>query len=141
MARADREFVREHHVHYEVEPEEVVAPDHREVTGYRVRLFATHGEDKLEDPACERCVALRGELQEFAQALARPGEAGDAMEVVSGTAPRIYRSSEVPGADEVHVTMRVICGSPEHRREPAEREQRCLGAITRRLEELGVPRR
>jgi hypothetical protein len=141
MATVDRNFVREHHVHYEVEPEEVLAPDRREVTGYRVRIFATHGEEKLEDPTCERCVALRGELQEFAQALAPAGAQEDAVEVVSGATPRIYESAEVPDADEVHVTLRVLCATPEHRREPAERERRCLGAITHRLAELGVPRR
>lgn len=139
MGSADREFVREHHVHYEVEPEEVVAPDHREVTGYRVRLFATHGEDRLEEPACRRCVELRGELQAFAQTIAPPGD-GDTIEVVSGAAADL----QVGGGarrGEVHVTLRVLCGTPEHRRAAAEPERACLGAITRRLEELGVPRR
>ncbi len=139
MAQADREFVREHHVHYEVEPEEVVAPGRHEVTGWRVRLFATHGEDKLEDPACARCVELRRELQEFARALV-PADVADRAEVVSGAAPRIYRSTEVPDADEVHVTLRVICGTPEHQAAPA-REERCLRPIADRLAKLGVPRR
>lgn len=135
-----REFVREHHVHYEVEPEEVVAPGRREVTGYRVRLFATHGEDRLEDPACPRCVALRAELQEFARTLVPPPGQGDPAELVPSVAPKLYRSSEVPGADEVHVTLRVVCSAPDHRvaRGP---EERCLAPIAARLAELGVPRR
>lgn len=139
MAQVDREFVREHHVHYEVEPEEVQAPGRREVTGWRVRLFATHGEDKLEDPTCARCVELRRELQEFAQALVPP-DAEDRAELVTGAAPRIYRSTEVPDADEVHVTLRVLCSTPAHRTDAAKGE-RCLRPIADRLSELGVPRR
>jgi hypothetical protein len=140
MAGLDPAFVREHHVHYEVEPEEVEGPGHREVTGYRVRLFATHGEEKLEDPACPRCLALRGELQAFARGLLPPDGEGDRVELVPTAAPRIYGSTEVPGADEVHVTVRVICRSPEHRGEAAP-EERCLGGLRQRLEALGVPRR
>lgn len=141
MAAPDREFVRAHHLHYEVEPEEVVAPDHREVTGYRVRLFATHGEDRLEEPACPRCHELRAELQAFARALLPPdGERGEHAELVPAASPKIYKSSEVPGADEVHVTVRVLCGSPGQRG-PRGPDERCLAPITRRLEELGVPRR
>jgi hypothetical protein len=139
MAALDREFVREHHLHYEVEPEEVEAPGKHEVTGWRVRLFATHGEDKLEDPACPRCVELRRDLTAFAEALV-PTEGEDRAEVVSGTAPRIYKSTEVPDADEVHVTLRVLCGSAEHRAANA-RDERCLRPIADRLAQLGVPRR
>jgi hypothetical protein len=139
MAGREREFVRAHHVHYEVEPEAVDAPDRREVTGWRVRLYATHGEEKLEDPACARCVELRRELQGFAQTLVPP-DAEDRAEVVTGATPRIYRSTEVPDADEVHVTLRVLCGTPEHRRGGA-REERCLRPIADRLAALGVPRR
>jgi hypothetical protein len=139
MATLDRDFVRAHHVHYEVEPEEVVAPGKREITGWRLRLFATHGEDRLEDPACPRCLELRRELQEFARALVPPGE-GDQAELVSAAAPKLYRSTEVPDADEVLVTLRVLCTSPAHRgaRTP---EEGCLAPFTARLSQLGVPRR
>jgi hypothetical protein len=139
MAALDPRFVREHHVHYEVEPEEVVAADHREVTGFRVRLFATHGEDKLEDPTCPRCLELRSELQAFARGLVPP-DAGDRAEVVPAASPRLYRSTEVPDADEVHVTVRVLCTSPEQRA-AGDAAERCLAPITARLAELGVPRR
>jgi hypothetical protein len=140
MTAPDREFVREHHVHYEVEPEEVVAPDHREVTGYRVRLFATHGDEKLPDPACPRCHELRSDLQAFARGLVPPDGEGDPVEIVAAAAPRIYASREVPGADEVQVTVRVLCSSPGHRsaRSP---EEGCLAPIAERLSRLGVPRR
>jgi hypothetical protein len=139
MGTVDREFVREHHVHYEVEPEETDAQGRREVTGWRVRLFATHGEEKLADPTCEKCVDLRRDLQEFARGLVAQG-AEDRAEVVTGAAPRIYASSEVPDADEVHVTLRVLCDTPEHRAAGARGEP-CLRPIADRLAALGVPRR
>lgn len=145
MQAADRgtlgRFVREHHLHYEVEPEETVAPDHREVTGYQVRLFATHGEAKLEEPACPRCVELTSELREFARELVEPAGGGDRAEVVPPRAtPKIYKSTEVDGADEVSVTVRVLCATPEHRGQggPAER---CIEPLRGKLEKLGVPRR
>jgi hypothetical protein len=139
MATADRAFVQEHHVHYEVEPEEVDAPGRREVTGWRVRLFATQAAEKLEDPSSPRCVELWHELQEFAQAVVPP-DAEDHAEVVSGMTPRIYQSTEVPDADEIHVTVRVTCGTPEHRA-GAARGEACLRPIADRLKQLGVPRR
>jgi hypothetical protein len=134
-----RRFTREHHVHYEVEPEEAAAEGRREVTGFGVRLFATHGDSKLEAPQCPRCVALREELRSFALRLIA-GADGDRAELVPATASKIYRSTEVPGADEVAVRLHVRCTAPEHRA-PEGGEDRCLGAVRERLEALGVPRR
>ncbi len=134
-------FVREHHVHYEVAPEEVVEPSHHEVTGYQVRLFATHGESGLEGPSCPQCVDLTNELRGFARSLVPPAGEGDPAEVVPPrAAPKLYRSTEVPGADEVSVTVRVLCTSAEHRAAGAP-EERCLEPLKTRLEGLGVPRR
>jgi hypothetical protein len=134
-----RAFVREHHLHYEVEAEEVVAANRREVTGWRLRLFATHGEAKLEGPSCPRCLELTGELESFAGRIAPPAGA-DRAEVVPKAAPKLYRSTEVPGADEVSVTVRVLCASPEHRAASAS-EERCLEPIKAELDRLGIPRR
>lgn len=138
-ASLDR-FVREHHVHYEVEPEVVVGPSRSEVTGYQVRLFATHGEAKLEEPLCPRCVELTGELREFAATLVRESGEGDREEVVPTATPALYRSTEVPDADEVSVTVRVLCTTPEHRTPDAGAEG-CLAPLRERLERLHVPRR
>src|SRR5512142_915510 len=99
MERGDREalgqFVKEHHVHYEIEPEAVFQGDRREVVGYEVRLFATQGESKLRAPGCRRCDELLGELQSFAELLL--GEGGAATSTGIAPASRaLYESSEVP---------------------------------------------
>jgi hypothetical protein len=131
-------FVREHHVHYEVEPETTGAAEGREVVAFDIRLFATHGEGKLEAPACPRCVELTRELRSFAEEVVRSGEDADRTEILLG-APALYQSTEVPDADEVAVTVRVRCGAPEHRK--AEGDDPCLGGIRERLAASGVPRR
>jgi len=132
-------FAREHHVHYEVEPEEVADGERREVVGFGIRLFATHGESKLEAPACPRCVELLSELRSFAERLVASGDVAGHAEIVPQT-PALYESTEVPDADEVALTVRVHCGAPDHR-EPDSGEDRCLGEVRRRLEAAGVPRR
>jgi hypothetical protein len=132
-------FAREHHVHYEVQPEEVAVGQAREVVGVEVRLFATHGESKLEAPGCPRCTELLGELRSFAERIVGSSEAASRTEIVP-RAPALYQSTEVPGADEVALTLRVHCDSPDHRRPPAG-EDRCLGELRQRLQEIGVPRR
>ena len=135
-----RQFAREHHLHYEVEPEVVGDTGHRELTGWRLRLFATHGEAKLEEPGCPRCVDLTSELCSFAETLTPDEDAGDTAEVVPRAAPKLYRSTEVPDGDEVAVTVRILCGSPQHRAAGTS-EERCLKPMKRELEGLGVPRR
>ncbi len=134
MEPSERAFARDHHVHYEVEPEEVTGGEASGVVGFQLRLFATHGESKLPTPSCRRCEALVGELRSFAERLASAADVADRTELVAGS-PALYASQEVPGADEVAVTMRVHCD-----REGAS-EDRCLAALRRRLEEAGVPRR
>jgi hypothetical protein len=135
-----RQFAREHHVHYEVEPEEVIDAERREVIGWRLRLYAMHDEAKLEEPSCPRCVELTDELRALAARLAPDESAGDTAEVVPRAAPKLYRSTEAPDADEIAVTVRVLCGSPEHRA-AGRSEERCLRPLARELEALGIPRR
>jgi hypothetical protein len=132
-------FARDHHVHYEVEPEAVVEGERREVVGFEVRLFATHGESKLEAPSCPRCVELQKELRSFAEELVASGAARGRAEIAPET-PALYASTEVPGADEVTVSVRVRCEAPEHR-SGGTGEDRCLGELRERLGALGVPKR
>lgn len=132
-------FVREHHVHYEVEPEAAVDGGKAEVVGFDVRLFATHGEDRLEAPSCPRCVELQDELRSFAERLVASGAAAGRAEIAPASRA-LYQSTEVRGADEVSVAVRVRCDVPEHRGEGAT-EDRCLGDLRERLRELGVPKR
>jgi hypothetical protein len=127
-------FARDHHVHYEVEPE-AAGDQGDEVVGFQVRLFATHGEQRVEPPACPRCVALLRDLRSFAEQVIAAGAAGRAE--IAPSVPATYQSTEVPGADEVSVAVRVHCHAPEHRGS----EDRCLGELRERLDALGVPRR
>jgi hypothetical protein len=132
-------FVKEHHVHYEIEPETVVQRDRREVVGYEVRLFATHGEARLRAPGCRECAELVGELRSFAERLVVPGHAA-AWTGTLAASPALYQSSEVLGADEVAITMRVHCDSPDHQQTEAG-GRRCMDEIRERLGEAGIPRR
>jgi hypothetical protein len=141
MERQDREplerFAREHHVHYEVEPEVVVEGERREVVGVQLRLFATHGESKLEAPACPRCVDLLRDLRSFADRIVRWGDEADRIEIAPAS-PALYASTEVPGADEVALAVRVRCDTPEQRRAS---DDRCVAELRERLREVGVPQR
>lgn len=143
MDRDDRgapsRFVKEHHVHYEIEPETVVQRDRRELVGYEVRLFATHGEAKLRAPGCRKCAELLGELRSFAERLVVPGHAATWTGPPAAT-PALYQSSEVPGADEVTITMRVHCDAPDHQQSEGG-GRRCMDEIRERLDEAGIPRR
>jgi hypothetical protein len=132
-------FVKEHHVHYEIEPNVVVQGDRQEVVGYEVRLFATQGESKLPTPACRECYELLADLRSFAERLVGPGDAASWTGIVP--APRaLYESSEVPGADEVALTMHVRCESPDHPQADWG-GRRCMDEIRERLGEAGIPKR
>lgn len=143
MELPDREelarFVREHHVHYDVEPETAVQGERREVVGFGIRLFATHGEATLDVPACPRCVELLSGLRAFAERLVSSADAASWTEVMPEPAV-LYQSSEVRDADEVALTVRVQRDPGERRAEGASDDRR-LSALRDRLEALGVPRR
>ncbi len=130
------QFAREHHVHYEVEAEEAGEAQASEVVGFAVRLFATHGEQKVEPPTCPRCLELVHALEGFAERVLAAGDAAERAEIVVGV-PTVYQSTEVPGANEVSVAVRVHCHAPEHR----GGEDRCIGDLRHRLDALGIPRR
>jgi hypothetical protein len=132
-------FAHEHHLHYEVEPEEVLDHERRELVGFQVRIFATHEKGKLEAPACPSCKELLGELRSFAEQVVHSSDAASRTEIVPAQ-PALYQSTEVQDADEVALTLRVHCDSPDHRR-PAAGEDRCLTQLRESLEAIGVPRR
>src|SRR6266568_3066746 len=127
-------FGREHHVHYDVEPEVVIEGEHREVVGFDVRLFATYGESKLATPACPRCVELSNELRSFAEHLVSPGDAASWTEIVPAE-PVLYQSAEEPDAEEVALTLRVRCDSSDERRGTGE--DRRLVEMKERLDAVG----
>ena len=137
--RALHDFVRAHHVHYEVEPEEVADGRRRELVGVRLRLLAVHATEKVAAPGDPPATELLGELQAFADRVAaEAGLAGRAEAIPA--ARKLYQSEEERDADEVALTLRVHCEAPEHR-QPGAGEDRCLATLRDRLAELGVQRR
>jgi hypothetical protein len=136
-----REFVRRHHVHYEVEPEEATGGGDggRELVGVRLRLLATHEGGTLGAPGCPACVELLGDLRAFADRVVADAGVTDRAELVPATR-KLYQSAEERNADEVAVTLRVRCEVAEHRKPGAGGEERCVGAVRERLAEVGVQR-
>jgi hypothetical protein len=132
------QFAREHHVHYDVEPRAAFQGQQEDVVGFDVRLLATHGESKLEAPACPRCVELLSGLQAFAERIVASANAMEWAEIVPEPAA-LYESTEVRGADEVALTIRVERDSTGRRGGASDDER--LREIRERLEALGVPRR
>ena len=143
MGFGDREalgrFVREHHVHYEVSPEEVADAGRRDVVALQMRIFATHEKVRMTVPGCPACVKLQLELRSFAEEVVRAAEASGRAEVFLGRRA-LYQSSSAQGGDEVAVVVRVRCDRPERTRQGGV-EDLCLGEIRDRLAEIGVPRR
>jgi hypothetical protein len=135
--RALEEFVRRHHVHYEVEREEVTEP-RRELVAVRLRLLARHEREKLTSPGCPACAELLDRLRAFADSVASQAGASDRAESIPAQR-KLYQSSEDPGSDEVAVTLRLRCDAPEQR-EPGAGEDRCLAGIRERLDALGLSR-
>jgi hypothetical protein len=130
------QFAREHHVHYDVEPETARQRDRTEVVGFGVRLLATHEGSKLAAPACPKCMELLSGLRSFAERLIRSGEAASWTELVPDPAV-LHESSEVRGADEVALTLRVRSDPGGHSPEHASADHR-LSEIRERLEAVGV---
>jgi hypothetical protein len=131
-------FAREHHVHYELETEARATAGPGGAT-FDVRLFASHGEDKLEAPGCPRCLELGRELRSFAERALVHGDAVAWTEIIQ-TPAVLYASTEPRGPDEVSVTVRVLGEAAPH-----EEGERGAGAdphlreIQERLRAIGVP--
>jgi hypothetical protein len=131
-----RDFARAHHVHYEVEPEEVTGGARRELVGVRLRLLATHERSALGVPGCPACVELLGELRSFADRIVAEAGVADRAETIP--APRkLYQSAAERSSDEVALTIRVRCHAPEHR-QPGAGGERCIASVRERLADLGV---
>jgi hypothetical protein len=126
-------FVREHHVHYGVEREEVVGGQERQTVGFDVRLYASHDGSKLGTPGCEECVALIERLRAFAEQLVERVPAPIQLVAEPST---LYESSEDRGRDEVSLTIRVGPLDPG-----AREDDPALASLREHLEALGVPRR
>ena len=133
-----REFIRRHHVHYDVRDELVVAGEQRKKIGYRVRLWGVLPQngllpaDAAESPFAQELLALAEHVL--------PEDRDGSVIQIEPPAPALYDSSVVEGADEIALDIRLLhgglgdvpCG-------PAE--DRCLKAIRKELEQLGAPQR
>lgn len=132
-------FVRSSNVHYELEPEETIGTAHPELVGVEVRLLATHARERLAAPGCAACTQLLRDLRGMADRVAADAGVADRVETIP--APReLHQSPEDANADEVALTLRVRCDTPEHR-QPGAGEDRCLAGVRKRLAELGVAQR
>ncbi len=132
-------FVREHHVHFDVEPEVIVRANDRVKVGFVVRLWAVHGLGARALPGCDKCRPLVLELRRLA-AWAIPSERRPTAIEIEPFHPALYDSHEVPGADEVGISIRLA-----HRDgwdQPIDAcEERCLKEFRKRLRAIGARER
>ncbi len=137
MLGPGKEFVRRHHVHYDVREELVVDGEQRRKVGYRVRLWGVIPEpgllpaDVTDHPFAQELVALAEQVL--------PRERHDTTVSIHRPAPALYDSRVVTGADEIALDIRLVHVGFDAPSGAAE--DRCLGAIRRALEKLGAPQR
>lgn len=133
-----REFVRLHHVHYDVRDELVVDGQERIKIGYRVRLWGVLPEggllpaDAVEGPFAQALLALAERVI--------PEQPGGTTISIEPPAPALYDSRVVAGADEIALDIRMVHGLVgESPCGPAE--DACLKSIRKALEQVGAPQR
>ncbi len=136
--RAFSRFVKSHHVHYSVEPEWAVAGGSRKPIGFSVRLFAVHDKGARALPACPKSRALAGSLRSLAEALL-PTCTMTLVEIEPFSLV-LYGSREVPGADEVALTIRL--SQPRRYADPVDASaEPCLKQIRESFKVLSLPER
>lgn len=131
-----RELVREHHVHFEVQPEVVILGSERRKVGYEVRLWAVHPKGARALPGCGKCRALLDDLRRLA-AEVLPRDERPTRYAIEPPSPALYVSSVVEGADEVGLGVRLLHRS-DYGRPVDACEERCLREIRQRLKALGA---
>lgn len=133
-----REFVRRHHVHYDVRDELIVVGEQRRKVGYRVRLWGVVPgsgllpADVAESPFAQELLALAEQLV--------PTDPDGTRISIRPPAPALYDSRVVTGADEIALDIRLVHGALGDEPSGAQ-EDRCLRHVRRALERLGAPQR
>lgn len=132
-------IARSHKVHFDVLPEVVVKTEGRTAVGYEVRLFALHEKGSRALPGCPKCLELVADLQRIAEWIV-PHEHRPTVASIEPFQRSLYDSKEVPGTDEVELSIRLF------HREGYERpvdpcETRCVKEIRERLKALRIPER
>lgn len=140
MAEADlSEFVRRHRVHFDVRPDVVVSPAGRVTVGFELRLFAVHDKGAQALPGCCKCDDLVAGLRSLATEVL-PRDERPTISSVRPFEPALYDSREVPGADEVALTL--LLSHREGYERPVDACQaRCLKEVRQRLKAFHVPER
>jgi 3-oxoacyl-(acyl-carrier-protein) synthase len=130
-----RDFVRRHHVHYDVRDELVVDGEQRRKIGYRIRLWGVVPEqgllpaDVMESPFTQELLALAEQVL--------PRERHETAVSIEPPAPALYDSRVVTGADEIALDIRLVHDGMGDVPSGAA-EERCLRAIRRALEKAGL---
>jgi hypothetical protein len=137
---AARAFVKRHHVHYFVDPEWAIQGGARWPVGFNVHLFAGHGRRAAALPGGPRSRALAESLRLLAESIL-PECRRLARVELEPFRPVLYASSEVPGTDEVALTIRVLREFEQHAYTTAVSEEPCLKELRRRLKRLALPER
>jgi hypothetical protein len=132
-------IARQHRVHYDVTPEVIIKSEGRTAVGYEIRLFAVHEKGARAVPGCPKCVDLVRDLRPIAEWLV-PDEHRPTLAGIEPFHPSLYDSKEVPGTDEVALSIRLTHREGYDR--PVDAcEQRCLKEIRERLKVLGIRER
>jgi hypothetical protein len=135
-----RQFVKRHHVHYSVEPEWVITGDGRWPVGFNVRLFAGHGRRARALPGGPKSRALVASLRSLAESLLPECRTVGRIEL-EPFRPVLYESRELPGTDEVAVTIRLLREFERHVHPSGASEEHCLRQIRKGLKLLSLPER
>ena len=137
-ARAARDLVRRHHIHFDVRDELVVEGEQRIKVGYRVRLWAVvDGAHLLPGEAGES--PFSAVLRALAEKII-PAEHEGTSVSLEAPAAALYESRDIAGADEVALDIRLLHGLVGDGPAGAT-EESCLKAIRKALEELGAQQR
>jgi hypothetical protein len=137
-ARAARDLVRRHHIHFDVRDELVVEGEQRIKVGYRVRLWAVvDGAHLLPGEAGES--PFSAVLRALAEKII-PAEHEGTSVSLEAPAAALYESRVIAGADEVALDIRLLHGLVGDGPAGAT-EESCLKAIRKALEELGAQQR
>jgi hypothetical protein len=126
------EFVRAHHVHFDVKPEILIQGAERVKVGFEVRIWGMH----TRGSQCHDLAARLSRLADWAI----PHEHRPTVIVIEPFERALYDSKEIAGADEIAVAIRLV-----HRdgyELPIDAcEERCLKEIRERLRTLKAQER
>jgi hypothetical protein len=134
-----RAIARRRHVHFDVRPELEMVGDARVKVGFELRVWTVHDRSAHAMPGCSMCRELLVELDQIVQWAIPPDEGPTRVEV-EHPGSILYDSREVPGTDEVAITVRLT--QREDGASPVDAfVERGLHQIRERLRVLGVPER